>query len=109
MSIFGWYMLALTILTSGALLHFVSTINRRAWARWAAEHPTPTAEAKPPTGAELKSHTEQTYTIPGEKTDRWKVGDEVVAVNTELGAVVISRAYADRMGIEGIRGKVVDG
>lgn len=67
------------------------------------------AEPQLPAGAVLKSKADQTYTIPGETTSRWKVGDEIVAVATDIGTVIISREYAERMGIKGKHGKVVDG
>ena len=40
--------------------------------------------------------------------DRWKVGDEIVTVHSEAGTVVISKATADRMGIQGKHGRIIE-
>lgn len=38
----------------------------------------------------------------------WKVGDEIVTIHSEAGTVVISKDLADRMGIQGKPGRVIE-
>lgn len=112
MSTLEWVIIGMSVMNAATAILLVSSAARArriAWELWKAEHPTPTAETHSPTGTELKHYSEQTYTIPGETTNRWEIGDEIVAVTTELGTVVLSKAYAERMDIKGKPGKVVEG
>lgn len=58
------------------------------------------AKSSPPEGVDEQLRVDH----PG----RWKVGDEIVTVHSEAGTVVISKATADRMGIQGKPGRIIE-
>lgn len=67
------------------------------------------------TGCEPSTPLDQTQTAsPCERCKGtgtitgWKVGDEIVTVTNEAGTIVMNKAYADRMGIQGKPGRVVE-
>ncbi|RAX50877.1 hypothetical protein DQ353_00295 [Arthrobacter sp. AQ5-05] len=66
-------------------------------------------KAMPWHGTDLNSGVDISCTVTAEDVPRWQVGDEFVAIPAPGGYLYVSKAYADRMGIQGQSGKVVDG
>lgn len=111
----GFGAIILAILIVRAIEWALETRQRRAALEaWQAARPTPrlhencrSALLDDPTP--LNAGVDISCTVTEDDAIRWKVGDEIVSVHSEAGTVVVSKAYAERMGIEGKHGKVVEG